>query len=213
MERATGIIFRVLPVTESSLILNWLTLEHGRITTLAKGARRPNSPFRGKLDLFYKLELIFYKKRVSDLHLLKEVSVLETHSALRHSIAKITQASYCAQLVEKATEPGAPVPEIFNLFNCFLLHLCEAEAKAINVLAFELKLLGLLGLAPDLTASHLTQGVKRVAALILTSDWDFIRKIVLTPFQENELGSFLREFTRSQLGELPQTRSAALQGE
>src|SRR5258706_432091 len=51
-ERAQGIALRVYPLTETSLIIRWLTREIGRISTVAKGARRAKSPFRGKLDLF-----------------------------------------------------------------------------------------------------------------------------------------------------------------
>ena len=37
-ESATGIILRTRPFTETSLIVNWLTAEQGRISTVAKGA-------------------------------------------------------------------------------------------------------------------------------------------------------------------------------
>jgi len=47
-ERAQGLVLRVYPLTETSLIVRWLTRELGRISTVAKGARRPKSPFRGK---------------------------------------------------------------------------------------------------------------------------------------------------------------------
>ena len=46
-ERATGIVLRTYPLTETSLIIHWLTAELGRLATVAKGARRPKSPFRG----------------------------------------------------------------------------------------------------------------------------------------------------------------------
>ena len=47
-EKANGIILRVRPLTDSSLIVHWLTQEHGRLSTVAKGARRPKSALRGK---------------------------------------------------------------------------------------------------------------------------------------------------------------------
>ena len=48
-ERAHGVILRIRPLTESSLIVQWLTPESGRLATVAKGARRPKSAFLGKL--------------------------------------------------------------------------------------------------------------------------------------------------------------------
>ena len=52
-EIAQGIILRVRPLTETSLIVHWLTIEHGRISTVAKGAQRPKSGFRGKLESIF----------------------------------------------------------------------------------------------------------------------------------------------------------------
>ena len=52
IESATGLILRIRPLTETSLIVHWLTPEFGRVATVAKGARRPKSPFAGKLDIF-----------------------------------------------------------------------------------------------------------------------------------------------------------------
>ena len=41
IQSATGIILRTRPLTETSVIVNWLTPDCGRISTVAKGARRP----------------------------------------------------------------------------------------------------------------------------------------------------------------------------
>ena len=63
---ASGLILRVRPLTETSLITHWLTPELGRVATVAKGARRPKSPFRGKLDLFYEADFSFTRSRRSE---------------------------------------------------------------------------------------------------------------------------------------------------
>ncbi len=43
-ERATGLIVRTRPLTETSLIVHWLTSDLGRNATVAKGVRRQKSP-------------------------------------------------------------------------------------------------------------------------------------------------------------------------
>ena len=58
-ERAEGIVLRRQPVTESSLLVTWYTREFGKLKTLAKGARRVKGPFQGKIDLFYRDEIVF----------------------------------------------------------------------------------------------------------------------------------------------------------
>jgi len=61
-ENTIGLILRTRPLTDTSLIVHWLTPEFGRLATVAKGARRPKSPFAGKLDLFYLADLSFQRR-------------------------------------------------------------------------------------------------------------------------------------------------------
>src|SRR5256885_16875286 len=103
IETARGVILRTRPLTETSLIVHWLTRDLGRIATVAKGARRPKSPFRGKLDLFYLADLSFSRSQRSELHNLREVVLRETHSILRQEFGHLQQASYGAALVEQTT--------------------------------------------------------------------------------------------------------------
>src|ERR1022692_2201252 len=101
IERATGIILRARPLTEPSLIVNWLTAELGPLSTVAKGARRPKSPLRGKLDLFYEAYFSFQRSRRSELHTLREVGLRETHAPLRQELGWLQQASYGAALIDR----------------------------------------------------------------------------------------------------------------
>src|ERR1043165_6312994 len=112
IERTQGLILRTRPLTETSLIVQWLTPDFGRIATVAKGARRAASPYRGKLDLFYLAELSFSRSRRSDLHLLREVVVRDTNRALREDLDRLRQASYAAALVELSTETDTSLPGI-----------------------------------------------------------------------------------------------------
>ena len=82
IETAAGLVLRTRPLTETSLIVHWLTPGLGRLATVAKGARRAKSPFRGKLDLFYLADFSFSRSRRSELHTLREVSLRETHSGV-----------------------------------------------------------------------------------------------------------------------------------
>ncbi|MCX8109349.1 MAG: recombination protein O N-terminal domain-containing protein, partial [Verrucomicrobiae bacterium] len=94
IERATGLVLRTLQFTNTSLIVRWLTPSHGRISTIAKGARRPQSPLRGKLDLFYEAEFTFNRSRTSTLHVLREVAIRDLHAGLRDDYRRLCQAAY-----------------------------------------------------------------------------------------------------------------------
>ncbi|MEJ0089741.1 MAG: DNA repair protein RecO [Limisphaerales bacterium] len=213
IESATGLILRTRPLTETSLIIHWLTPELGRIATVAKGARRAKSPFAGKLDLFYAADFSFNRSRRSDLHNLREVDVRETHSAIREDLFKLRQAAYATALIEQATETETPLPVIYELLREFLGLLCREKNVPQIVLAFELKLLHELGLEPNLAETNLTAGTKKIAGILRQNGWTGSMRLKLTGVQAVELRHFLHDYLIFHLGRLPKGRSAALADE
>jgi DNA repair protein RecO (recombination protein O) len=213
IQSATGLILRTRPLTETSLIVHWLTPDFGRIATVAKGARRAQSPFLGKLDLFYLADFSFSRSRRSDLHTLREVSLRETHGALRQDIGRLRQAAYAASFVEQATETETPLPAVFELMRGFLASLCRHPAAPQTVLAFELKFLHELGLKPDLGETKLTPGTKQIVRALTRADWPAGSRLKPTPAQAGELRRFLHGFLIFHLGRLPLGRAAALANE
>ncbi|HEU5125142.1 MAG TPA: DNA repair protein RecO [Verrucomicrobiae bacterium] len=210
IERAHGIILRTRSFTETSLIVEWLTPELGRISTVAKGARRQKSPFRGKLDLFYEAEFSFTRSRRSELHTLSEVSLKETHPNLRRELGYIRQASYCATLIEQTTEKETPLPEIFELMRAFLSTLPKRPPQPRNIYAFELKLLEQLGLQPNLDEARLNAETKKLIETLTQSDWPQIAELKASASQAAGLRQFLHGFLIYHLGKIPKGRADAL---
>ena len=210
IETVAGLVLRTRPLTETSLIVNWLTPNLGRVATVAKGAQRPKSPFRGKLDLFYLADFSFSRSRRSELHTLREVSLRETHSGLRKDLGRLQQASYCAVLVEQATETETPLNRVFDVMNGLLAHLAAQPLAAPTIFSFELKLLTELGLKPDLDRSKLNPGTKQLVRALTESDWPAVARLRPTAAQAAELGHFLNGFVIYHLGRIPKGRDAAL---
>ena len=209
-ERSTGIILRTRLLTETSVIVHWLTADLGRIATVAKGARRPKSLFRGKLDLFYEADFSFGRSRKSDLHTLREVVLRETHSKLRENLGWIQQASYCAALIEQTTETETPLSEAYELFVSLLASLSAYPPLPRTIFAFELKMLVLLGLQPDWSETQLQPGTREVARTLAESRWEMIARLRMSEAQEQQLRQFLHGFLIYHLGKLPRGRTAAL---
>jgi DNA repair protein RecO (recombination protein O) len=212
IESATGLILRTRPLTETSLIVHWLTADFGRLATVAKGARRAKSPFAGKLDLFYAADFSFSRSRRSDLHALREVTLRETRGAIRQDIGKLRQAAYATALVEQATETETPLPALYKLLGGFLDCLCQQSAAPQLVFALELKLLEESGLTPNLAESRLTAGAKKIAARLSGSEWSEVMHLRLTSAQVAELSHFLNNFLMLHLGRQPAGRPGALAG-
>ena len=210
VEKTTGLILRKRRLTESSLIIHWLTPNLGRLATVAKGALRPKSAFRGRLDLFYEADFTFNRSRRSDLHTLTEVKTREIHSPLRGDLAYLQQACYCAELVEQTTETDTPLPEVFELMQSLLEHLPRQSPMPQTVFAFELKLLTGLGQEPNSEESALSAGAKCLVEVLGKGTWETISRLRMSLAQENELSRFLERFMVYHLGRLPKERDAAL---
>jgi len=205
-ETGLGLILRTRPLTDTSLIVHWLTPDFGRLATVAKGARRPKSPFAGKLDLFYLADFSFQRSRHSELHQLREVSLRETHAKLREEIEYLQQASYCTALVEQVTELETPLPEIFSLMTGFLKYLPAHPPLPQTLFAFEIKLLSELGLQPDYEKDKVNPDLKQILRILLASDWPALARLKLSPAQVKGLRQYLQGFLVYHLGKVPHTR-------
>jgi DNA repair protein RecO (recombination protein O) len=210
IETATGLVLRTRPLTETSLIVHWLTPDFGRIATVAKGARRPKSPFAGKLDLFYGADFSFMRSRSSELHNLREVKLNQTHGAIRADIVKLQQAAYAVNFIEQVSERETPLPVVYELMREFLGQLCHEKILPQLVFAFELKLLRELGMEPRLAESSLSAGTKKIAGILAEENWLAGLRLKLTEAQTIELRQFLHGFLIFHLERLPKGRAAAL---
>ena len=202
-ETTRGLIVRTRPLTETSLIVHWLTPDQGRLATVAKGAQRPKSTFRGKLDLFYLADFSFVRSRKSELHNLREVSLIQPNSFLRKDLEALQQVSYATVLLEQTTETETPIPVLYELLLELLAFLRACSASAQALFAFELKLLDELGLTPDLAGTKLLPGTRAVIKGLADSDWNYVSLLKLTPAQEREIRQFLHGFLIYHLGRVP----------
>ncbi|MEO5713963.1 MAG: DNA repair protein RecO [Luteolibacter sp.] len=147
VQSTKAIVIRLTRLTDTSLIVHWFTENHGLVKTVAKGARRPKSPFAGKLDLFFGGEISVVQARRGDLHSLREVSISHWREGLRRSYTSTLLAAYCCQLLEMAVEPEHPDPELHDLLLRALDHIEAAPASLKALRHFESELARLLGVS------------------------------------------------------------------
>jgi DNA repair protein RecO (recombination protein O) len=200
-ERAEAIVLRLQPVTESSLIITWFTREAGKIKTMAKGARRPKNPMRGKIDLFYRDEIIFQRSRRSDLHLLHDCFLEQAHVRLRDSVAALTAASYACELVDGATEIEDPNPVIFDLLAEALPQL-ERQVSAVLLLRFEARLLAAAGWKLRWTDTATGKVLRSVSSASAAA----AQRVKLTDEQLDEARRTLWGFWDAEIARPPRTR-------
>lgn len=205
-ERAEGIVLRRQTVTESSLIVTWYTREFGKLKTLAKGARRIKGPFQGKIDLFYRDEIVFLHSKRSDLHLLHDCFLEDAHARLRQSVESLTAASYVCELVDLATEREDPNQGIYDLLAKILVAL-EGRRDGVLLIWFELRLLAAAGWKPNWEGKT---GVGRVLQSVAGASLEGIGRVRLSAEQVVAGREALWQFWDMHLGRAPRTRGFLL---
>ena len=148
-ETTEAILLRRARFGESSYVLVWLSPDHGKIRTTARGTARRESTLRGRLDLFYHAEVQIAAGRKSDLHALRELRLLETWEGLRGNYARLLAASYFAELCDLLSEPAHAAPGLFHLLRRALGHLSTHDPSRRTVEFFESEACRVLGFGHD----------------------------------------------------------------
>jgi DNA repair protein RecO len=146
VEKATAILINRSRLTETSLIVHWCSVDAGLFKTVAKGALRPKSPFAGRLDLFVTCEVVMARSPRTDLHILKEIHLIDPRLTLRNSYLRVLAATYFCKLVELVAERETPLAEVHDILKLALDHLNTHEPTSRLVIRFENKLCEHLGL-------------------------------------------------------------------
>ena len=206
-ERSSGLILRVRPLTDTSLIVHWLCAETGRIGTVAKGARAPKSAFAGKLDTGFEAEFGFQRSPRSDLHPLREVVVRSMNTGLREDYGRLTQWAYGVALLESLTETETPLPEVYDVVLDFLHHLAVSPAQPRTVYALELRLLAVLGLEPEVGPAE-----DLLVRDLVDLPWDRLAALQPPAASVRRLNVLLQRAVVMQAGRLPRGRAEALKG-
>ena len=150
---ADATVLKLYPLGENGLIVVWCT-EEGIIRTAAKSARKPSSPFAGRLDLFYQCRMQWTRAKTGDLHALASADLLSPRLRLRESYPRLAAAGYFARLFLQMLEPDTPIPEFYDLLQRAYSYLENNEPSIRAVLHFEQELARLHGIAHPGIPAH-----------------------------------------------------------
>jgi len=153
--KTEAIVLRSIRYGEADRILHLYSREHGRLGAIAKGARKPKSRFGGRLEPFFRLDLMLHEGR-SDLHTVTGVSTVDGYPRLRSDGAAIGAGARGCDAVLRLLDSGDPNPPAYNLL-CRYLELLDTpgnprSASLEVALAFRLKLALVAGFAPELAS-------------------------------------------------------------
>src|ERR1700752_1428873 len=100
-----GIVLRSIRYGEADRILHLYTPDHGRVSAIAKGVRRAKSRFGGRLEPFFRLDLVLYQGR-SDLMTVTSVETIAGHPRLREHGPSLDGAARACDAVSRVFGEG-----------------------------------------------------------------------------------------------------------
>ena len=151
IQKTEAFILKTQPFRSSSLIVTFFSRSFGKLRGLVKGVRREGE-IRGAIyELFTHVEIVFYEKTRSDLHLVSDAAILESNDALRSQLSNIAYASYFSELVDIVSEVHDPHEKIFELLEFAFRYLRALPPERLTAL-FEIELLNEIGWLPYLDA-------------------------------------------------------------
>lgn len=137
----TAYILHSRPYRETSLMIDFFTKEKGRITAVARGARKQKSKTLGQLQPFHPLYISWFGK--NELVTLKTVESINTAHQIKNK--KILCALYINELLVRLLHRDDPHPNLFVYYQETLMRLERLQNVEITLRLFEINFLRELG--------------------------------------------------------------------
>lgn len=145
--KVNGIIIAENNMGDYDKMLTMLTPNYGKISCVAKGARRPQSALLAGTQLFCFGEYLMYKG--TNTYHINSCETIEIFYNLRTDLDKLKYAIHINKIIQDVTEENENCYRILQLFLNTLYILSENEKNKDFVLSvFRLRLLCVLGFTP-----------------------------------------------------------------
>ena len=137
--------------SDFDLIITALSEDLGKVTLMAKNAKKSIKRFSGGLEPFSQYRMLFRQGRGKGMYLLEESETEFIPETIRSSIKKTAYASYWAELIALWFESGHVQPDVFQLLKQALSDLnSDSKPDALISLVFLLRFIGIEGFLPML---------------------------------------------------------------
>ncbi len=141
-------VLRLTPLGEADRVVQLLTRDRGRVSALARGARRSRKRFGAALDYFHRLEVRLRRGR-GDLWRLDSVDLARRCTAPVGDLEAFAAASHVLEVARLGSRDGDPDPDLFDLVDAALAALDRGGDPASLTRVFQVRALAVLGYGWD----------------------------------------------------------------
>lgn len=145
-----GIVIKEVNTGEADKIVTVLTAEEGKISVVAKNARRTKNSLSSGTQLLCFSDYMLFKGK--ELYNMSCCEVIEPNYEIRNDIYKLTYSSHILDLIYDNVQEGEPSESILRLLLNTLYVIAKTERPLELVTrVFELRLMALLGYEPQVS--------------------------------------------------------------
>lgn len=153
-----AIVLRRRPLGEADKVLTLFTREMGKVSAIAKGARKPTSKLAGATETC--VQTRFHLAPGKTFWIVTQASVERARARLHRLLFNAAAAIYACELVDRLLEEGVPDEELFDLLSGVLHELETSEHPLWTLCLFENALMLQQGYTPVLdTCTRCTKPV------------------------------------------------------
>ncbi len=149
-----AVCIRVCDYSETSQIATFFARATGKVGVIAKGSKRPKSPFGGPIEVFSHGRIVFSHSADGTLATLTEFEQQSVFAGLAKNLFAMNCCLFGVELLDALTKDYDPHPELFDSFLQFLQNTSEMQGRPSTVsllILFQLALLKEVGLQPVLS--------------------------------------------------------------
>lgn len=162
--KTKGIVLTEANYSETDKILTILTYDLGKVSCIAKGARRNQSRFLASSQMFAFSDFILFKGN-GELYHINSAELIDSFYSLRYNLDKLDVAMECAKFVKDNTYENQ---NSFNILKLIIntLYIMTASEKDLRQIknVFYIKFLSMLGYAPNVKQCGICGGKQELTA-------------------------------------------------
>lgn len=146
--RLQGIVMRAREYGESNKIVTIFSESHGKISFVARGAKKPRSRYGAVTEPFTMALFVCFQSSAKSMPTLSSADLLESNYALRSDLLLTSVGAYWMELANKLLEEREPDPFLYHLFIESFAKLQEKKDADILTRIIELAFLRKAGYQP-----------------------------------------------------------------
>ena len=151
LTKTRGIVLRRIPYSETSIITDIYTEQHGLMSYIIGGVRKPRpSTSASLLQLMSVVDILAYHSDKDKLHRIREMKPAYVYQSIPLDVRKNAILMFLAELCSRAIRETEENPGLFRMILEELIRLDKASENYNDIhLEFMVKLADLLGFGPS----------------------------------------------------------------